>query len=82
MEVIWGLAKVSKRGQGVRVEENSTWRNGWFSLGEGGGLGLVGWGIPRTGGVVLRILWNGQGAGSFRNFLGLRVPLSGPDGTG
>lgn len=39
------------------MEEDSRWRCGWFSLGESGGLGLVGWGSHRTWGSYSSLEW-------------------------
>lgn len=63
MEIIWGLPRVSDRHSGSQSGGNSRWRSGWFSLGEDGGLALVGWGIPRIG--VFRFSGNGQGKDLF-----------------
>lgn len=58
VSTIWGLLpwrfggqpEFLRGAQRVGVAENSRWRSGWFSLGEGGGLGLVGWGSHKTWG--------------------------------
>lgn len=57
---IWGLARVSEKGSENRSGGKLKMEEGWFSSGEDGGLGVPGWGIPRTWG--LRVLPSGQGA--------------------